>query len=208
MDGKGVRRLAAALGMDFVYYPAVIHPVTDRDFGNAVLSRWPIREDRKIILPHLGLTRRSERIAVCATVVVRGRPIRAYSVQLATPWELGPGARRDQIRTVLVDAEMTSDPVVIGGDMNSSHIGEEAERRGFLWPTRHLGPTVSLFDVDHIFLRGFSPADTIRAGRVRNNLGASDHRPVWTTIVPSGARAGEALPVAGQLFFDNTCEKR
>src|SRR5687768_11886043 len=42
MDAEGTERIARALGMDFVYYPAIRHPASDRDFGNAILSRWPL----------------------------------------------------------------------------------------------------------------------------------------------------------------------
>jgi endonuclease/exonuclease/phosphatase family metal-dependent hydrolase len=52
MDGEGTERVADALGFWYVYFPAIYHLRTHREFGNAVLSRWPIVEDRKILLPH------------------------------------------------------------------------------------------------------------------------------------------------------------
>src|SRR5262245_61890875 len=45
MDAPGTERLARELGYDYVYYPSALHPQTSRDFGNAVLSRWPIVSD-------------------------------------------------------------------------------------------------------------------------------------------------------------------
>jgi endonuclease/exonuclease/phosphatase family metal-dependent hydrolase len=42
MDAEGTRRIADTLGMAWVYYPAAVHPKRGRDFGNAILSRWPI----------------------------------------------------------------------------------------------------------------------------------------------------------------------
>src|SRR5262245_47892387 len=51
MDAPGTERIAAALGMHYVYYPATVHPGNGRDFGNAVLSRWPLRDEHKIVLP-------------------------------------------------------------------------------------------------------------------------------------------------------------
>ena len=42
MDADGTERIANALEMFWVYYPAAIHPKRGRDFGNAILSRWPI----------------------------------------------------------------------------------------------------------------------------------------------------------------------
>src|SRR5258705_7079226 len=53
MDAEGTRRIADALGMSWVYYPAAVHPKLGHDFGNAVLSRWPIVADEKLMLPHI-----------------------------------------------------------------------------------------------------------------------------------------------------------
>lgn len=51
---RGLRRQPRrfALGMSWVYYPAIFRHRSDKDFGNAVLSRWPIIADKKIVLPH------------------------------------------------------------------------------------------------------------------------------------------------------------
>jgi endonuclease/exonuclease/phosphatase family metal-dependent hydrolase len=182
MDEDGTRRIASALSMNYVYYPAALHPKHHRNFGNAILSRWAIAQDRKIILPHLGRTRKSERIAVAATVLVGGRPVRLYCVHLATPFEVGPEGRQEQLRTVLRDAAATTFPVIIAGDFNSSGLGEEAVRQGYQWPTRGLGRTAYLFDYDHVLLRGLSLRDSQSAGVVKENLGASDHRPVWAVV--------------------------
>lgn len=179
MDEPGVRALAAALGMSYVYYPATVHPQTGRDFGNAVLSRWPITGDRKVILPHLGRWKRTERAAVGATILVGSVPIRVYSVHLGTPLELGPGGKRDQVRALLRDA-VAYPRVLIAGDMNGQSIGREFVAHGYRWPTEHEGPTSSFFSFDHIFLLGLG--DHANAGVVRDTLQASDHRPVWATI--------------------------
>ena len=53
MDEPGARAFADSLGFGYVYFPATLHPVTGRDFGNAVLSRFPIEDERKIVLPFL-----------------------------------------------------------------------------------------------------------------------------------------------------------
>ena len=55
MDESGAERIARALGYDYVFYPAVIHPASGRYFGPALLSRWPIERSWKVILPHAGL---------------------------------------------------------------------------------------------------------------------------------------------------------
>lgn len=190
MDGPGVRRLAAALGMSYVYYPATVHPHTGRDFGNAILSRWPITDDRKIILPHLGRFERTERAAVGATIRVGAVPIRVYSVHLGTPLEIGPGSKRDQVRAVLRDA-LEYPRVVIAGDMNGQSIGREFVDHGYRWPTEHEAPTSSFFSFDHIFMLGLG--DHASTGVVRDNLKASDHRPVWATIALGEGLSGSSI---------------
>lgn len=182
MDPQGARAIADSLGFGYVYFPAMLDPVTKRDFGNAVLSRYPIESARKIILPHLGRFIRSERAVVGATIRVGGRSIRVYSVHLATFTEAGPGVRRAQLATVLADAD--SFPVVVlGGDFNSGTVPEIALTHGFTWPTRHLGRTEGFWNMDHILLKGLSLAVGSATGLVRDNNGASDHKPVWARIV-------------------------
>lgn len=182
MDARGTSRLADALGMAYVYYPATVHPKTGRDFGNAVLSRWPIAEDRKILLPHPGGLQGTRRAAVAATVVIGDVRARVYSVHLGTEFEIGPEARRDQMREVLADAARY-ERVVVAGDMNSHAIGEELRAHGYRWPTERQPATSLVFNWDHIFVSGFAPAGTASTGVVRDSRGASDHRPVWTVVV-------------------------
>src|SRR5687767_5873209 len=112
MDEVGTELIARALSMNYVYYPAAVHPVARRNFGNAVLSRWPLEDDAKLVLPHRGRLRKSVRIAVGATMRVPGRePIRVYSVHLETPGSISGRGRRDQAETILADA--ASHPRVI-----------------------------------------------------------------------------------------------
>jgi endonuclease/exonuclease/phosphatase (EEP) superfamily protein YafD len=73
MDENATRRIAEALHLWYIYYPAIFHLRTHRLFGNAVLSRWPIVEDQKIVLPHVSRFVRTQRTATAATI--RGGPI-------------------------------------------------------------------------------------------------------------------------------------
>ena len=75
MSAAGVEKLAAELGYDYVYYPAAWHPRAHQDFGNAVLSRWPISDDRKLVLPELNRFRRMQRTTTAATVTRSSRRI-------------------------------------------------------------------------------------------------------------------------------------
>ncbi|HKJ03852.1 MAG TPA: endonuclease/exonuclease/phosphatase family protein [Longimicrobiales bacterium] len=178
VDEDAVRRVAQALDMAFVYYPAILRKATGRHFGNAVLSRWPVADDEKLVLPHVAIFGRTQRIATAVTVQVGSTPVRVYSVHLATPVNLALRDRQDQIRAVLRDAARYPH-VVIGGDLNSGSVGNLALQRGFAWPTRE-GPRTVLFGRwDHIFFKGLRPPDAGASGTILDNRGASDHRPVW-----------------------------
>lgn len=184
MDAPGVHQIAFALGMCYVYYPATVHPSSNRDFGDAILSRWPIENDRKIILPHNGRFGRTQRIAVTGTVTVRGRRIQVYCMHLATWIEVAFENRKDQARTIAEDATHLVGPVLVGGDLNSHDVGDVFLECGYSWPTRRLGHTAKNGTIDHFFLRGLSPRDSAAVGVVRENQGASDHRPVWLVLRP------------------------
>ncbi|MDB4950911.1 MAG: endonuclease/exonuclease/phosphatase [Gemmatimonadetes bacterium] len=182
MDEPGTRKLAAALGMGYVYYPATLRAKSGRDFGNAVLARWPIAEDAKIRLPHAGIVGRTQRIATAATVRVGEVPVRIYSAHLGTMVNATPAARRGQMRAILADAERFP-RVIIGGDMNSHGVGNAPRAQGYAWLTEN-GPRTTKFGRwDHIFTKGLPSAGPGASGTVLDVRGASDHRPVWADVV-------------------------
>jgi endonuclease/exonuclease/phosphatase family metal-dependent hydrolase len=98
MDLKGVREVAAALKLGYVYYPAARHPrkmkkdtahgISRADpeygyFGVGLLSPWPLEDDQKILL---GRGQDSAlKVAVAATLRWRDRPVRVVGVHLPTP---------------------------------------------------------------------------------------------------------------------------
>jgi endonuclease/exonuclease/phosphatase (EEP) superfamily protein YafD len=187
MDDVGVERIARALGLNYAYYPASIHPASGRYFGPAVLSRWPIERSWKLLLPHAGWTRRQRRTATAAVVRLAGTPVLVYAVHLETPVQISDAERRDQIGAVLEDAKGHAGPAVIAGDFNSEAIGPLLRREGFQWLTEWVGPTVAWFSWDHIFARGLTPVRPASAGVVENVRRASDHRPVWAVVTPMKA---------------------
>jgi endonuclease/exonuclease/phosphatase family metal-dependent hydrolase len=181
VDAAATERIAGALDMRWVYYPATLHPKFNRDFGNAVLSRWPIVADRKLILPHLGRFRRTARTATAATILVSGRPLRVYSAHLGTMAEIGPGAKREQAQVIMADAAAYGRVAVLG-DMNSYGVGHAFEAAGFAWATERNPRTFAVGRWDHIFLKGVTLAHDSATGVIQENRGASDHRPVWAVI--------------------------
>lgn len=182
MTAPATELVAGALGLWYVYYPAIYHYRTRRDMGNAVLSRWPIIEDKKIVLPHRSRFVGTQRTATGATLRVRRQLVRVYSTHLGTMGDLAPAARREQLAAILADAEPYP-LVIIGGDMNDAGVGETVRARGYSWPTRRGPPTSSLGRLDHIFFKGFAAPDSPAAGTVENVSGASDHLPVWAVAI-------------------------
>ena len=199
MDETGAERIARALGYDYVFYPAVIHPASGRYFGPAVLSRWPIERSWKVILPHAGWTRGQRRTATAAVLRVRDTRVLAYAVHLETPAQINDAERRDQAMALLDDAAAWRGPVVIAGDFNSEGIGVLLAREGYTWLTKWVGPTVAWFSWDHVFVRGLAPARPWSAGVVRDVRGASDHRPVWAVaLTADAAEPGPPSPRAAR----------
>lgn len=193
MDAPATSRIAAALGMHYVYYPSTIHYKSGRDFGNAVLSRWPIVADAKIELPHRAFLTGVARAATAATLQVGDRLVRVYSVHLSTITEVHAGGRRAQLAAVLADAARY-ERVIVGGDLNQHSMGQVAARAGFAWPTRHGPRTATLGRIDHILTRGLSLPAQAAAGTVRSNRGASDHLPVWVSASWNGEGRAGARP--------------
>lgn len=183
-DEDAVERLADLLGAGYIYYPAARHPRTGRNFGPAIITHWPIRDDRKLILPHSGL-HGMHRIAVGATLEVRGRTLEAWAVHFGTMREVLPWHQAAQARAVLA-AVAPGGTAVVAGDLNRKGIGRLFEEVGWQWPTRNVGPTHHVWSFDHVLVRGFEAAPS-RAGAVRAALRASDHRAVWVDLPLPGS---------------------
>lgn len=189
VDADGVDQMARALGYDYVYYPGSVHQ--DKDFGNAVLSRWPIIDDEKLILPHRNPTNGRIRIAVRGTLDTPSGPLVVFSVHSETLW-LGPRARMEQARAIADDARRFEAPTVIGGDFNTleSAIVEETvelfERAGYAWATAEAPPsTESLLGdlrLDHLFVKGLE-----ELGARTQSTEASDHQPLWVKLRPAAS---------------------
>jgi len=187
MDAPSVERIARELDMNSVYAASAVHPKTDRDFGCAILSPWPLVESGKVVLPTAALGSGVRRSAVRATVVRGDERIRVYSVHLPSPLGIVASSRREQARTMLAAAAGSPDPVIIAGDFNSHRLGKLFVKGGYEWVTRDVGATTRFFkfglSYDHIFVRGLVPVTgTTAFGVVKDNRGASDHLPVWALL--------------------------
>lgn len=188
MDEYGSEKMAQVLGCDYVYYPATVAR-HGRNFGNAVLSRWPLVESKKLVLPGRHPINGVLRIATRATVRVGELTLAAYSVHTET-YTVPVAHRRGQVDAIVADIGSGENPVIVGGDFNTvsrrsiARIREQFARYGLVRVSAGLGPTVSRLGTtpsaaDHVFARGVG--QRIAAGKAVHAR-ASDHFPVWVQL--------------------------
>jgi endonuclease/exonuclease/phosphatase family metal-dependent hydrolase len=181
MTAPATKLIADSLGMRYVYYPAIYNRIKRRDIGNAILSRWPITEDSKLILPNRSRYAGTQRTATAATITLGPRTIRVYSTHFGTPADLGWKGRVMQLRGILDDAS-SYQFVVIGGDMNSKDIGRIARESGYVWPTDTIPKSNDFGRLDHFFVRGLTMATSGGTGTHRLPRSISDHNPIWIRL--------------------------
>jgi endonuclease/exonuclease/phosphatase family metal-dependent hydrolase len=184
MDAPGTESLARKLGMNHVYVPSAVHPSSDKDFGVAILSPWPLEEPGKILLPHQHRFRKMRRSAAVATVRAPSAAVRVFGVHFETSFGASGRAQRDQARTVAAEAAMWTGAVVIAGDFNGTAAARELAGLGFTWLTRDVHDTVGPIDADHIMVRDLCASSRTGAAKAQDSTNASDHSPVWTTVQP------------------------
>jgi endonuclease/exonuclease/phosphatase family metal-dependent hydrolase len=187
MDEIGTERIARERGYNYIYFPAGVHPRSGRNFGNAILSKWPITKASKLILPYHDVRIGIQRTATRAVVEVDGEPVFVYSVHgktCLTTWQ----KRQEQWTAVLNDVAEGATHVIVGGDFNT--VGEEEIQQldeqmaafGLVRPQGQDAPTASKFfmtaTTDHIYTRGFAISDwgTLKAAE------GSDHYPIWVKL--------------------------
>ena len=190
MDEPGTARIAEMLDAHYAYASREPHANTGRDFGNAVISRWPLGDPRDVLLPHMAPVDGHPRHATTASIDVEGRTVTAYSVHTETP-QLRLARRVEQFDGVADDARQRGGAhVVVGGDFNTvtergvralvrSMAAADLERVSGVGLTsyRRFGRNLPL---DHLFAGGF---DRVDAGVV-STTEASDHRPIWVELAP------------------------
>ena len=188
MDETGTDSIAKILHYNYVYYPATVHPQSNKNFGNSILSKWTLTEETKVILPFKPAIGKTQRIAVGATVVINGHRIRVYSIHLATV------VLSQERRLLQVDSLLRSIPedykyVIVGGDFNSvfseniRDIEKIFRANQFYRASENAEYTVKKgpfeFTLDHFFVKNFKTLDT-----GTHSTEASDHKPLWVIIKP------------------------
>jgi endonuclease/exonuclease/phosphatase (EEP) superfamily protein YafD len=187
MDEEGTDRIAQTMKMDYIYYPASVHR-HNKNFGNAVLTRWPILQTQKLILPRRHPANQQMRIATKAKLEVEETAVCIYCVHTEV-YLTSRQYRRDQIQAITGDILNAGEHVIVGGDFNT--VRRTSIRRlvdyfaamGFIRASKGVGPTVKKMLVspsaaDHIFTRGMTVVD---AGR-QKVINGSDHYPIWVQL--------------------------
>jgi endonuclease/exonuclease/phosphatase family metal-dependent hydrolase len=188
---EGVAGQVFRSGEPLVYYPASIHSHHHRNFGNAILSKWPLSHPAKLLLPYENLIKQ-RRIAVRAVVTLGTTDVLVYSVHTETIW-LGKTRRQAQVETITNDiAQQDQAYVLAGGDFNTTTqpsvaaVEELFAQVGLERVSAEAGPSVVLagvpFSADHIFARGMVPL----AAGTEPGTQASDHLPVWVEVALVG----------------------
>jgi endonuclease/exonuclease/phosphatase family metal-dependent hydrolase len=200
--GSRASRLAAKLGMGFVYAPER----QTRDggtHGTAILSVFPLSNVQVMQLPRVDLPwSKAPRIALAADVDTGSRRFHVITMHLDTRMSIQQ--RILQIRPAVLDAP---DHTLVGGDFNTNPftwadgtipqlpsnsvagvdqapmLDDYMQHIGYQTPTASSGPTnhTALIDtrLDSIFVKGLDVAP----GQVEREIGLSDHWPLWVDLV-------------------------
>ena len=184
---EAVKKIASKLHYNYVYYPACYLLKIKNDFGNAVLSKWPIMADHKLILPKI-TNEHMQRIAVAATLDIAGKKVLVLSVHARMfihSWKW-------HIPLSVLENHISSSPYsIIAGDFNTltnrsnRALAKLLEAGNFqwihdssCWSYRHWYLFNKKSYLDHIFARGFKAQ---KVGHILN-FKPSDHLPIWAQL--------------------------
>ena len=185
INGNTVETIAKRLKMNYVFAPGCV--LMGNDYGNAILSRWPISDFRKTLLPrsdHL-----NQRIALGATASLNGRIIQVYSIHLSVLFKdsaTNDNGRTQQVETAL-DAidQLPKFPTFLSGDFNGVNPISK-KRINFLFEQRSFtaapdkGWTIKTnhFTLDHAFVRDLHVVEN----GIAYTAQGSDHVPIWSWV--------------------------
>lgn len=188
MVPNAVKKISEALNYNYIYYPALLHPTLEQDFGNAILSKWPIIDDHKIILPQVKAKTR-QRIAVGATLQIGEFRVKTYSLHFGIL--LKPSERKKMSDLIISTLPDDISYCIVGGDFNSftkedrKAIAQSFHDNGFLhasarvdWSYVHWYFLNTKVTLDHIYTKSFKVETS---GKVSNRK-SSDHAPIWTEL--------------------------
>ena len=193
---NNARALAEQLGMNYAWAaPPLPKSAKDKEeeTGVELLTRYPMRDTTRIVLPHAGPGGRW-RVALGATIKFEKTDVRVYSVHAETRIPLEQ--KLDQYRAVLDDLKRfpKSMPAIIMGDFNSWEPATvKAVRKLFTgedFSTPFADDDLTfkrnavLFDIDlkldWIWLRGLNATKSA----IDRSITVSDHYPLQVVALP------------------------
>lgn len=161
------------------------------EYGNAILSRFPITEAENIDLTIAGKKARSVLHAQIRLTLDGGatRTLHAFNLHLG----LGERERREQLRKLVSHERLThihrDTPVVVAGDFNDV-LGNLGKRllvpEGFRGPRRSprtFPAWAPIRALDSVFVRGACELRSLTSARSKGARTASDHVPLVADLV-------------------------
>lgn len=182
--------IARALCMDAHFCPAFT--AGDEHYGNALLSRYPLRLRRAESLPRRGVS--EPRGAMWATLDVGGSSLQVVNTHLG----LDPRERVEQVRALLgrrwVGDPGFQGPAVVCGDLNAmpatrayrmltARLRDAQRLSPQRWPQRTFPSGWPAFRIDHILVDEALRVEETSALVTPLTRVASDHLPLLATLV-------------------------
>lgn len=185
VGGSHIEAIGAALGMGWVM--AHTRHLRGHQFGNVILSRFPIRHHAQYDLSWKAC---EERCLQRVDVEVAGRLLHVYNVHLGTAiLERRHQARR--LATIVSDRHVTG-PKIVLGDFNEWMRGltttllsaklKSVDLTKYLRRRRTYPGLFPILHLDHIYYAGHLEIIGIELPRTRLSLVASDHLPLVADV--------------------------
>jgi endonuclease/exonuclease/phosphatase family metal-dependent hydrolase len=180
-----IEEIGAALGMGWVMAPA--RQLRGHQFGNAVLSRFPIKDHAE---HDLSWKTCEERRLQRADVDVNGHTLHVYNVHLGTAI-LERRHQAERLAAIVSDKQVGGAKLVLG-DFNEWMRGlttkllsrklKSVELRDYLKRRRTYPGLFPILHLDHIYYAGRIEILGIELLRTRLSLVASDHLPLVADV--------------------------
>lgn len=187
MSTDSASELAELLGMQCEYDWAELHCETREPFGNAIMSRTPLRDKMHLLLPHVARINGQPRSALFATTTIQDTDVLIGSLHLETVL-LGLRRRVEQIQPIADFVSKSDTPSIIGGDFNTAStrsvkafeqtLGEADLQRVSKLEAETFRRFGRPFVLDHFFGRNIKVVD----GGVVPTGEVSDHEPIWVDL--------------------------
>ncbi len=181
-SSRQAERIAEAAGLSHLAYGEA-RSTAAGDFGNAILSRWPLHDVDNRRVPRSRIAPEA-RAVLAASVDVDGVPLHA----IATHFGLLPGEPELSTATVLEIVATVSEPIVLGGDFNRPVSSAACHRRlrkyltdcastGGRVPRASFPSLRPVLRLDYVYVRDLRVCDVAVLSST-----ASDHRPLLAVL--------------------------